>query len=237
MPPDAASGHDTATVAILLAAGDSARFGDADKLWADLGGEPLVAHPLRALAALPEVNLLVVVAPVQRHAALRALAAPLDCELRLVAGGARRRDSVAAGIAAAPGAGWYLVHDAARPLTSAELARRVLAAARAHGAAVPVLPVVDTLKRVDAVGRVLGTANRDELRAAQTPQAFAGALLRRAHAAEDGGADATDDAALVERLGEAVWTVEGDPANLKVTAPGDLALVRALLGRREAGGR
>ncbi len=91
----------------------------------------------------------------------------------------------------------------------------------------PALPVADTLKRRDHNGRVLETVDRASLYAAQTPQAFAGPLLRRAHA-EAASDDATDDAALVERLGEWVQIVEGDPSNMKVTAATDLALVRAL---------
>ena len=213
------------TVAILLAAGGSTRMGGDDKLWAELGGEPLIALPLRMLAALADIDALVVVAPRAKHEALRDLAAGVRCEPRCVEGGARRQDSVAAGIAAAPDAQWYLVHDGARPLASAALARRVLDAAREHGAAVPALPVTDTIKRVDGAGDVIETLPRDELRAAQTPQAFAGELLRRAHAAAT--AEATDDAALVEALGAPVHVVEGEAANVKVTAPGDLELIRA----------
>ncbi|MEE8338347.1 MAG: 2-C-methyl-D-erythritol 4-phosphate cytidylyltransferase [Dehalococcoidia bacterium] len=223
------------TVAILLAAGSSARMGgdgpDSDKLWADLGGEPLIAHSLRALAAIEAVDVLVLVAPPDRHAMLRSLAGEAPVELRAVEGGARRQDSVAAGVAAAPDAAWFLVHDSARPLITAELASRVLDAAREHGAAVPAVPVADTLKRVDGSGRVVESVDRAPLRAVQTPQAFAAGLLRRAHEASNDStlADATDDAVLVERLGEPVWTVEGDPRNLKVTTPADLALARALL--------
>ena len=220
------------TVAILLAAGGSTRVGSDDKLWAGLGGEPLIARPLRMLAAFAEIDTLVVVAPRAKHDALRELAAGVRGELRCVEGGARRQDSVAAGIAAAPDAAWYLVHDGARPLASAALARRVLEVAREHGAAVPAVPVADTIKRVDSAGGVIETLPRDELRAAQTPQAFAGGLLRRAHAAAT--AEATDDAALVEALGAPVHVVEGEAANVKVTAPGDLDLIRALISVRDA---
>ena len=225
---------DEVTAAILLAAGRSERMGGEDKLWADLGGEPLIARPLRTLASLAEVDVIVIVAPPQRHAMLRSLAGPDTegrAELRCVEGGARRQDSVAAGLAAAAHADWYLVHDGARPLVTAALACRVLEAARTHGAAVPVVPAADTLKRVSAGGRVLETVDRAALRAAQTPQCFAGPLLRRAHAEARG--DATDDAALVERLGEPVQVVEGESANLKVAAAADLELARALLAARE----
>ena len=235
-------------------------MGGVDKLWAELGGRPLLAWPLEMLAGLDEVDVVVVVAPAERHRAVAALASGIGgaTELRCVEGGARRRGSVAAGIAAAAEAAWYLVHDAARPLASTELARRVLAAARERGdrgTAVPGLALADTVKLVEADGRVRETLERASLRAVQTPQAFAGALLRRAHAAfgadtlgaeafgaealgseEAGSPDATeealdralDDAQLVERLGEAVWVVEGEPGALKVTTAEDLERVRGL---------
>lgn len=227
---------------ILLAAGGSSRMGGADKLWVDLGGEPLVARSLRTLGSLPGVAVLAIVAPAVRHDALRAITATLpkasSLAVRLVEGGARRQDSVAAGLAAVPENAWVLIHDAARPLVSADLAVRVLAAARAGGAAIPGVPIADTVKRVTGTGeagaeRVTATIDRSSLRAAQTPQAFEARLLRRAHALAasldvvTGGV--TDDAALVERLGVPVAVVPGEPQNLKVTTPGDLLVVRALI--------
>ncbi|HUF84316.1 MAG TPA: 2-C-methyl-D-erythritol 4-phosphate cytidylyltransferase [Acidimicrobiia bacterium] len=143
-----------------------------------------------------------------------------------VAGGERRSDSVRAGLAAVgEDAGIVVVHDAARPLASKSLFDAVIGAVRAGAdAAVPGLPVPDTLKRVDGT-RVVETVTRQGLFAVQTPQAFRAAALRRAHAGEP---DATDDAALVEAAGGTVVVVPGDPRNLKVTAPGDLAMAEAL---------
>ncbi len=218
------------TVAIVLAAGSSSRMGGADKIWADLGGRPVLAHSLAVFAAMPRVARLVVVAPPERHEAIRALA-PAGAALVCVAGGARRQDSVAAGLAAAGEAAFVLVHDGARPLVTAEVAARVLEAAERDGAAIPVVAVVDTIKRVDADGRVLETVDRAALRAVQTPQGFAAAVLRRAHL--EVTEDATDDASMVERLGLPVATVPGDPENLKVTTPADLVLARAWLAERE----
>ncbi len=234
--------REAGVVAILLAAGSSARMADAaptdvDKAWAELDGAPLVARPLAMLAALPGVERVIAVAPASRHAEFARLAADAGgAPLRCVEGGARRQDSVAAGAAAEPDAAWYLVHDAARPLASRELALAVLAAAREHGAALPGMPVVDTIKEVDAAGRVLATPARERLRAAQTPQAFRGELLRRALAAgaAPGAPDATDCASLVERLGEPVWLVEGEAANVKVTTAADLARVREAVSRMGA---
>jgi len=216
-------------VAIVLAAGRSTRMGGDDKLAADLNGRPVIAYALDVLGSLDGLAALVIVASEERHTELRLLA-PSVVEVRCVVGGDRRQDSVAAGVAAAPDAAWYLIHDGARPMVTQELADRVLAGARNHGAAVPGVPVSDTLKRVDDDGRVLATVDRASVRAIQTPQAFAGDLLRRAHAAVTD--DVTDDAAMVEALGEPVFIVEGDPANLKVTRPVDLDLARSLLAER-----
>ncbi|MCZ7528138.1 MAG: 2-C-methyl-D-erythritol 4-phosphate cytidylyltransferase [Acidimicrobiia bacterium] len=144
----------------------------------------------------------------------------------VVEGGPTRSASVRAGLAAVPDrVAVVVVHDAARPLASPDLFSAVIEAVRAGAdAAVPGLPVPDTLKRV--VGdRVVETVGRDDLVAVQTPQAFRAAALRSAHAT---GADATDDAALVEAAGGSVVVVPGDPRNLKVTGPRDLLVAEAL---------
>lgn len=213
--------------AIIVAAGSSTRMG-VDKVWADLGGAPVLLHSMAALAATPGVTHLVVVAPADRHEAIAMLPCPVP--VLAVVGGTRRQDSVAAGLAAVPDAAWYLVHDGARPLVTPALAARVLDAAAGAGAAIPVVPVTDTIKRVDAVGRVVETLDRGELRAVQTPQAFRGDLLRRVHREHPG--DVTDDAAMLERLGVAVVTVEGDPENLKLTTPADFVVARAIFEAR-----
>ena len=222
------------TAAILLAAGVSRRMGGVDKVWTEVCGRPLLALALQRLAAVDEIEEIVLVAPSARHAAIEELAsalgvAALDAtRLRCVEGGEQRRDSVAAGLAALPDARWVLVHDSARPLASSALASRALAAAREAGAAVPGLPVADTIKRVDGEGLVQDTPDRASLRAIQTPQAFDAALLRRAHATVEG--DATDDAALVEQLGAPVRVIEGEQQAFKVTTAEDLDRLRALLG-------
>lgn len=214
-------------VAIVVAAGSSTRMGR-DKIWAEISGAPVLAYSIAALAATPGVTEIVVVAPAAKHEAIALL--PSLVPIVAVEGGARRQDSVAAGLRAAPDAAWYLVHDGARPLVTPALAARVLDAAGASGAAIPVVPVVDTIKRVDARGRVIETLDRSELRAVQTPQAFRGDLLRRVHL--EMTADVTDDAAMLEALGIPVATVEGDRDNLKITTPSDLAVARALIDVR-----
>ena len=220
------------TGAILLAAGVSRRMGGVDKVWADVCGRPLLALSLERLAAVDGIEEIVVVAPGARHIEIGELAFGLGVSpklpLRCVDGGERRRDSVAAGLAALPDARWVLVHDSARPLASSTLASRALEAARETGAAVPGLPVADTIKRIDAEGLVRETPDRASLRAIQTPQAFDADLLRRAHATIEG--DATDDAALVEQLGAPVRVIEGEAQAFKVTTAEDLERLRALLG-------
>jgi 2-C-methyl-D-erythritol 4-phosphate cytidylyltransferase len=220
--------------AIVLAAGRSERMGSENKLWSDLGGVPVIGRALRAFAAVEAIDTLVIVGPAERHAALSELVPSRPgLELRCVEGGSRRQDSVAAGIAVAE-ADWYLVHDGARPLASPALIEAVLDAARTAGAAIPGVPVVDTLKRVDGESdAILETVDRASVRAVQTPQGFAGDLLREAHATVT--VDATDDASMVEALGRPVVVIEGDPANIKVTRPLDLVIARELLRARDEG--
>lgn len=151
-------------------------------------------------------------------------------KVQVVIGGAERTDSVRAGIAAAPEAAHFLVHDAARALTPPGLIARVVAELRAgHPAVVPALPVVDTIKSVDATGLVTGTPDRAELRAIQTPQGFSAELLRAAYALD---VQTTDDAGLVELLGAKVRTIPGDPLAFKITTPLDLLLAEQLRSAR-----
>ena len=140
----------------------------------------------------------------------------------VVAGGEERSDSVRRGLAAVPDdCDIVVVHDGARPLASAALFESVIEAVLAGAdAAIPGIAVTDTIKRVED-GRVVGTLDRDDLVAVQTPQAFRADMLRRAH---EGDPQATDDAALVEDVGGIVVIVPGDPGNLKITTPRDLSV-------------
>lgn len=202
---------------VVVAAGEGRRFGG-PKAFVELEGRSLLERACAAFASFRDRVL--VVRPEDLPRASRP-------GWTVVAGGARRRDSVANGIEALrAGIGIVLVHDAARPLLSPELVERVLAAAALHPAVVPVVPLSDTVKRVRG-DVVLETLDRSALVAVQTPQAFRLDLLRRA--LQGDGSDATDEAALVERLGGPVRTVPGDPWNIKVTGPEDLILLRALL--------
>jgi 2-C-methyl-D-erythritol 4-phosphate cytidylyltransferase len=226
---------DTTAALIVVAAGEGRRLGaGVRKALVDLGGRPLVEVTLRRLLALPFLRPVVLVGHADDRAALLDLVARLPRPVTVVEGGARRQDSVAAGLAAlgrdAPEV--VLVHDAARPFVPTgplpELARQ----AAAHGCAILAVPVADTLKaaREDDPLLAAATVPREGLWAAQTPQAFRRAALAEALAAADRrGESVTDEARLFETSGLAVRFVEGSPRNFKVTTGDDLELARAVL--------
>jgi 2-C-methyl-D-erythritol 4-phosphate cytidylyltransferase len=204
-----------------------------------LGGVPILVHAVRAMTRAREVSLVVVVAPADEIAEVRALVGshglPDDKDIRIVAGGDSRQESVRLGLAALPEAvDIVLVHDAARPLVPVDTVDAVASAVRGGAAAVvPVLSVADTVKEVDPhTHEVVGTPERARLRAVQTPQGFDRATLARAHATVTD--EVTDDAGMVERLGVPVLTVPGHEEAFKVTRPLDLVLAEAVLARRRA---
>ena len=216
-------------------------MGGTDKLSHEIGGRPLLAWSIDALTVVPEIERVVVVTAADRVAELRG--APwLPAEVvAVVAGGARRHESVAAGAAAldaidAPDDRVVLVHDGARPLVSAQLVRAILDAAARDGAAIPVVPIAETVKRVEN-GRVAETVDREELATAQTPQGVRRGLLRSAFARyPPGGPETwTDEAALLEACRIVVHAIPGETSNLKVTVPADLDRVRSALGGAASG--
>ena len=227
--------------AIVVAAGTSTRMGGIDKLDHEVAGLPLLAHAVAAIAAAAEVRAIVIVTAAQRVDRIRS-AAWLPSSVRaVVAGGARRQESVAAGLAAldgqdslgASGDPVVLVHDGARPLVDPELVSRVALAAAVHGAAIPVLLLAETLKRLDGE-RVVETIEREGLATAQTPQGVRRSVLRAAFERypADGPDTWTDEAALLEACRIDVHAIPGDPRNLKVTLPADLARADAALSGR-----
>lgn len=215
---------------MVPAAGEGVRFGGRGrrKQFRELGGTPVVVRACRALRADSRVAWLVLVLPPDVAANPPAWSASIAD--RVVSGGSSRRESVARGLEATPDdAEVVLVHDGVRPLATPGLVRGVLDAAT-DGPVVPVLPIRDTVKEVDRAGRVVETLDRERLRRVQTPQGFPSEVLRRVHRrAREEGWDGTDDASLCEREGITVGTVPGDPRNLKVTTPADLALAAWLL--------
>ncbi|MGE5830252.1 MAG: 2-C-methyl-D-erythritol 4-phosphate cytidylyltransferase [Micromonosporaceae bacterium] len=226
-------------VAVLVAAaGAGERLGAAaPKAFCDLAGTPLLLHALRRLAAAPSVaHLVVAVPPGHRTRVETMVSGEVGVPVSVVDGGATRQESVRRALLRVPiGYAVILVHDAARALAPPELVERVAAAVRSgHPAVIPVLPVVDTIKRVGADGMVLDTVDRSDLRAVQTPQGFRRDVLEAAHAAAAG--PATDDAALAERIGVTVHCVPGAEEALKITRPFDLAVAELLLSRPVIGG-
>ena len=210
---------------VVVAAGSGSRFGGA-KQWAALGDRRVVDHAVDAALAAPSCSGVVVVVP-----AGDVDAAEIPGASVVVAGGSTRSASVRAGLEAVPpDVEVVVVHDGARPLASPALFHAVVAAVAAGAdAALPGLPVTDTLKRVGSDGAVEATVDRSDVVAVQTPQAFRAAVLRRAHA---DAPDATDDAALVEAIGGRVEVVSGDPVNVKLTDAADLAVAETRLGER-----
>jgi 2-C-methyl-D-erythritol 4-phosphate cytidylyltransferase/2-C-methyl-D-erythritol 2,4-cyclodiphosphate synthase len=218
--------------AVVVAAGQGLRAGgDLPKQFRRIGGEAMLRRSLSTLLSLSEIGAIQpVIRPEDRaHYDEAATGLPL---LPPVPGGVTRQASVRAGLdALVPHAPKIvLVHDAARPFASPALIGRAIAAARASGAAIPGLPVADTVKSVDAAARVTRTLDRGTLRLIQTPQAFAFDPLLKAHrrAAAEGREDFTDDAALAEWAGLTVTVFEGEPGNFKMTHPDDFARVEAM---------
>ncbi|HET9947753.1 MAG TPA: 2-C-methyl-D-erythritol 4-phosphate cytidylyltransferase [Longimicrobiales bacterium] len=225
--------HELRVGVAVPAAGSGARMGGARKPFLELAGEPLLLHALRPFLAEPRVVAVVVaLAPPDADAPPPWLVG-LDPRVRVVAGGATRTESVRralAGLSAELDV--IAVHDAARPLVTPEVVSACIALAASGVGAVAGCPAVDTVKRVDAEGVVIGTPDRAALWQAQTPQVFPAGALRDAYAVE--AAEGTDDAALVERArpGFPIRMVDAGPANLKVTRPEDVPVAEALLALR-----
>jgi 2-C-methyl-D-erythritol 4-phosphate cytidylyltransferase len=222
------------TLAIVVAAGRGERMGaDRPKAFVTLRGKSLLLRSAAALAG--GADGLVAVVPGEAVAEAARMLADVPQVRAVVAGGATRAESVRAGLEAVPSGfdGIVLVHDAARPLVPPDLVRAVAEAARRTGAALPVLPLLDTIKVVGD-GRVVETLDRTRLGAAQTPQGFRIGLLREAYArafADD--VALTDEAMAVERLGHPVAAVPGSPRNRKITTPDDLRWAESLLEGEE----
>ena len=230
----------TSYAAILVAAGRSTRMGS-DKLWEDLWGRPAWRWSLDVLLTDADLASVAIAVPSESVDRFHAALPPGNGRCIVVPGGDARADSVIAGIWALTGAGHddetlVLVHDAARPALTADLVSTVVSAARgANGAVVPVVPVVDTLKRVRG-DRVVAPVDREEVAAAQTPQAARlGALRAAIEESHAWGRPITDDAGALAAAGVPVHVVPGDPANRKITEPADLVPMRAQLAATARG--
>jgi 2-C-methyl-D-erythritol 4-phosphate cytidylyltransferase/2-C-methyl-D-erythritol 2,4-cyclodiphosphate synthase len=245
-PREATAAEQTATApprtaAVLPAAGQARRFGSGEnKIWASLAGRAVLEWTLSAFDAHPAIASIVLVANAEEIERVRAAAAAFPKVTAVVAGGDSRAESVKNGLdAVLRDTEIVLVHDAARPLLSTDLIDRIIAATAQTGAAVPGLLLSDTVKRVDACGHVRATVPRSEvvhgdtlfgLTAVQTPQGARVERLRDAYLRFDfAHAEPTDEASLLEAMGAPVAVVPGDPTNLKITRPEDLALAELLL--------
>ena len=215
--------------AIIAAGGRGLRFGGVfPKQLLTLGGRPILQRSIDAFVACDLVTEVIVALPADLAASPPAYLAGHRKSVTIVAGGERRRDSVANAFArVSDRAEVVVIHDAARPLVSEAVIRRTVAAASDAGAAIAAVRAHDTVKQADASGVIRATLPRDEIYLAQTPQAFRVAVLRDALRVNG---DATDEAMLAEQAGHAVRVVEGDPGNLKITTPGDLAMAEYLGG-------
>lgn len=215
--------------AIIVAAGSGVRMEGLDKLFTRVAGRPLLAHAVAAFQDCWNIDRIALVvsntnldranAMVTEHAFTKVVS--------VCTGGPRRQDSVHCGLNALGPVDWVAVHDGGRPLLRPGMIARGLEAARATGAAVPIIPLVDTIKEVDETGTVVQTLDRTHLYAVQTPQVFRRDLLLRAH--REITTDVTDDAAMLEALGLPVTTYEGRRRNIKITTPDDLYLAETYL--------
>lgn len=212
--------------AIIVAAGQSQRMGGTDKTFARVGGRPVIAWSLNAFEDCSSIREIILVLNENNiRAGQRLISSRRWPKLTNVClGGARRQDSVKAGLDRVKAAGWVIIHDGARPFVTRKLIEDGLRAARKTGAAIAAVPARDTVKlaRRDAI--ISRTLPRERVWLAQTPQVFRYNIIKRAY---DGKAiDVTDDAALVERLGISVRLYPGSYTNMKITTLEDLALAR-----------
>ena len=221
--------------AIVVAAGRGERMGGVDKVLSPLIGRPLIAHSLAVLNDCPRVEAIVLVMAARSVDLGRRLAEENGWQkvVDVCAGGERRQDSVRIGLDRLPDTEWTIVHDGARPCIDEEMVARGLAEARRCGAAVAGVPVKDTIKAVGQDGVVEETLDRSNLWVIQTPQVFRTELLSRAHGLV--ADDVTDDASMVELIGNPVSLFTGSHENLKVTTPEDLPIAEAILKARDGG--
>jgi 2-C-methyl-D-erythritol 4-phosphate cytidylyltransferase/2-C-methyl-D-erythritol 2,4-cyclodiphosphate synthase len=222
--------------AIIAAGGRGVRLGPGlAKQFLTLAGRPILQRSVDAFVASERIADVIVALPRELADSVPEYLRGGDKRIEVVSGGERRQDSVANAFARVPSqTDIVVIHDAARPLVTADLIERTVDAAGRFGAAIAALPVTDTVKRSNAERFVIDTIPRSEIFLAQTPQAFRVEVLRDALAQTGTAGDATDDAMLAERAGHRVQLVDGDPRNLKITTAEDLATAERLIG--EAGG-
>ncbi len=218
--------------AVIVAAGSGQRMGGVDKMFALLGGKPILARVVDTFQRCNPVGQIVVVLSEPNLERGRQLVADQGWTkvTDVCAGGRRRQDSVVAGLNGLDNCEWVVIHDGARPLVAVELIEKGLAAAKETGAAVAAVPVTDTIKVAGDDGIALQTPPRQNLRAVQTPQVFRVGIITEAY--RKANSDVTDDAAPVEQLGYKVKLYMGSYDNIKITTPDDLVLAEWLLNHK-----
>lgn len=216
------------TTAIIAAAGESRRMEGMDKIFTVLGTEPVLVHAVSAFEKCSQVGqIVIIVSEPNVERAKKLVDEHRWAKVSAVcAGGERRQDSVAAGLAQIGDCDWVVIHDGARPLVTADLIERGLEAAKETGAAVAAVPVTDTIKLAGDDMVVMGTPPRQNLWVVQTPQVFRADIIKEAYRQVEG--EVTDDAALVERAGDKVKLYMGAYDNIKITTPHDLVLAEIL---------
>jgi 2-C-methyl-D-erythritol 4-phosphate cytidylyltransferase len=220
--------------AVIVAAGSSRRMQGKDKLWLPLAGRITLAHTIAVFQRSPLIDTIVLVINTERldDASKYREQEGWSKIAAIVAGGARRQDSVRIGLDTLalenPDCRWVMIHDAARPFITEDLLEIGLQAAQEHLAVVAAVPVKDTIKQVQN-GYISATPDRAQLWTIQTPQIFAFPLIQQAHASPLAQEDATDDATLVERIGHHVAIFPGSYTNIKITTQEDLLFAEALL--------
>ncbi len=216
---------------IVPCAGIGKRFGSAvPKQYAILGTEPILVHTLRTICSISNVGSVVLAIHESDVMANHIISSiTTNTQIHVVFGGGERWQSVKNALdhPSLNKCSVILVHDAVRPLATADLFQKVIHKARQHGAAVPVVPLSDTIKEVGADGSVVQTLSRSSLRAAQTPQGFQADILRKAYL--NVHPDATDDAQVVELAGYTVYCTDGETTNNKITTPHDIAVAEKTL--------
>jgi len=214
--------------AIIVAAGSSSRMKGTDKIFSELAGKPVLQHCLEQFVNSKLFSEVIVVVNSARIEKVNGILDSLHYEgLKTVIGGNRRQDSVFQGLDAISICDYVAIHDGARPFVTQELLRSGIQCVRKTGAAIPVLPLQDTIKKIDTQYIVSETMNRNTLHRAQTPQFFQYDLIMEAHQSVD--RDVTDDSTMVELMGKPVLAFQGDPNNVKITTQSDLSHLQHIL--------
>ena len=214
---------------LIIAAGSSVRMEGTDKIFAPILGRPIISYSIQAMEECPDIESIILVVSSDNLAKAGLLFESGSCSKikSVVAGGKRRQDSVRIGLSQVQNSHWTVIHDGARPFITSEMISGSLAHASINGSAVAAVPVKDTIKIVDESLNVTDTLARNQLWAVQTPQVFETKVLRRAH--DKIKQNVTDDASMMEAIGEKVSIFQSEYSNIKVTTEEDMRLLEILM--------